>query len=148
MVTSEDIILQTDTQSIKLRQKAEAISRLMHLGVPKKILRDFESLGRIWMATPAAGYAPIEDDMQKEIAAFETENDATVYLVTRMITLYGTLDSFVFVSHYEEEWEDEKINLDDGYLLTYTINRDHPECSEMGDIVIERTKNGGIRRIR
>ena len=145
----ETVVEPTTEMSLKLRQKQEAVSRLMRLNVPPRVAKDYDRFGHIHMCTsPSGNYALIDDAaMKAEIAAFEESNEATVYMVIRMATFYGLLDSFIFVSKYTEEWDDEDLDLKDGYLMTYTINRDHPMCSEFGSICFERTDNRGIIRV-
>ena len=60
--------------------------------------------------------------------------------------MYGTLDSLLFVGKYDEEWELSREDLEDGYAMSYTINRDYPECSEMGSISFRVTREGVIIR--
>ncbi len=145
----ETVVEPATEMSLKLRQKQEAVSRLMRLGVPTRIRRDYERFGRLHMCTsPSGSYAHIDDkDMLAEIAAFEENYEATVYLVVRMATFYGLLDSLIFVSKYTEEWDEEDADLKDGYLMTYTINRDNPMCTEFGSICFERTDDHGIIRV-
>ena len=64
-----------------------------------------------------------------------------------MVTFYGLLDSFIYVSKYTDEWNEEITDLKDGYLMPYTINRDYPMCTEFGSICIEHTDNRGVIRV-
>ena len=145
----ETIIEPATEMSMKLKQKQEALSRLMRLKVPAHIAKDYDRFGRVYMCTsPSGSYVLIDDKtMLEEIADFEKNYEATVFLVIRMQTFYGLLDSLIFVSRYEEEWEEEDLDLKDGYLMTWTANRDAPECSEFGSICFERTDNRGIIRV-
>ena len=74
------------------------------------------------------------------VSKFET--DGTVFICDPP----SFLDSLIIVSQYDEEWELEKDDLKDGYLMTYTINYLNPEFSEFGSIAYEHTKHGGIVR--
>ncbi len=148
MTTPEELTLKTEGKSMKLRQKEEAVSRLMMLNVPSRILRDFEQFGHIKLCTsPLGTYSELCDEMKKTIKAFEDKYDATVFMVVRCFHRAGLLDSLLFVSQYDEEWEEEKIDIRDGYIMTYTINHDHDFCSEFGSIVYARNDYGGIVRL-
>ena len=40
----------------------------------------------------------------------------------------------------------EQEDIKEGYAMSYCLNRDYPECSEMGSICFRITKDGGIVR--
>ena len=85
-------------------------------------------------------------EMAEEIRRFEQEHDATVFLAVRMITMFGDLDALLFVGKYDEEWGLEHDDLKAGYAMSYCLNRDYPDCSEMGSIAFRITKDGAIVR--
>ena len=127
------------------KQKTEAIKRLELMGVRRDVLKSFEKKGAVTLCV-AGRYYPVSATMKKEIRDFEREHDATIYLVVRMFTIYATLDALLFVGKYEEDWEMELEDIKEGYAMAYNINRDCPECSEMGSIVFRTTNDGGIVR--
>lgn len=131
--------------SLQKKQKAEAIKRLELMNICEDVRRRFEEKGDV-MFSEYVGYRVLSDEEKTEVRQFEREHDATVFLGIRLSTMYGTLDAFLFVGEYEEEWEMEREGVLDGYALSYCINRDYPECSEMGSIVFRVTKNGLIVR--
>lgn len=130
---------------VREKQKAEAIVRLQLMGVREDVRKQYEDDDTI-MLCDAGSYHAIDETMTEEIRQFEQEHDATVFLVVRMFTMYGNLDALLFVGKYEEEWELEHADIKDGYALSFCINRDHPECSEMGSIYFRTTEDGGIIR--
>lgn len=135
-------------QSLKDRQKEEASLRLQMMDVPVRIRRDFERFGRIWLSTsPLGTYSDLSDPLKAEIKKFEQKYDATVFMVVRAFSRAGLLDSLLYVGNHEEEWEAEKLDIKDGYIMTYTINWDHDFCSEFGSIVYHRMNDGGIVRL-
>ena len=83
---------------------------------------------------------------KEDIRRFEQEHESTVFLVVRMNTIYGQLDSLLFVGKYDDAWEMSREDVEDGYAMSYTINRDYPECSEMGSIAFRVTPEGVIIR--
>lgn len=127
------------------KQKAEAVKRLELMGVREDVRRKFEEDGTVMFCNNEQ-YRPVDEEMAEEIRKFEREHDATVFLAVRMFTPIADLDALLFVGKYEEEWESQQNDLKDGYALSYTINRDYPDCSEMGDIVFRVTRNGAIVR--
>ena len=138
----------TTEMSLKLRQKKEAVERMMRLGVHSRIVRDFDRFGRIRLCgSPLGIYCELPKELEPAVKAFEEKYNATVYMVVRCNTSAGLLDSLLFVGRYEEEWEEEKLDIRDGYVMTYTINHDHDFCSEFGSIVYARNDFGGIVRL-
>ncbi len=135
-------------KTLKDRQKEEASLRLKMLDVPVRIQRDFERFGRYWLCTsPLGTYSDLSDEMKAEIKTFEEKYEATVFMVVRVFSRAGLLDSLLYVGKYEEEWEEERIDINEGYIMTYTINHDHDFCSEFGSIAFTRNDDGGIVRL-
>ena len=59
-------------KSLKLRQKAEAIERMMRLGVHSRIVRDYDSFGRIRLCgSPLGIYCELPKELEPAIKAFE-----------------------------------------------------------------------------
>ena len=131
--------------SLQKKQKAEAIKRLELMNISEYVRRRFEEKGEV-MLSEYVGYRVLSDEEKTEVRQFEREHDATVFLGVRLGTMYGTLDAFLFVGKYEEEWETEREDVLDGYAMSYCINCDYPECSEVGSIAFRVTKNGLIVR--
>ncbi len=93
-------------------------------------------------------YLPLADPMlEAQIHEFEQQWDDLVYMVIRTPSSYGWLDSLLFIDNYQDEWEFASQELKDGYVLSWTINQDHPICSDMGSIVVKRTESGGLIRL-
>ena len=127
--------------------KAEALDWMQILKVNQKVIRDFRDNGTVkYCVAPSGKFLPLPDRLTQQVCDFENEHGGVVYLVVGLDTLYGHLDSLLFVTKYTEDWEYEKEDLADGYVMTYTINQDYTACSDMGSIVIKRTKNGGLLR--
>ena len=139
---------ETQEKTLKERQKEEAATRLKMMNVPVRIQRDFERFGRYWLCTsPLGTYSDLSNEMKADIKAFEEKYEATVFMVVRAFSRAGLLDSLLFVGKYEDEWEEEKLDIRDGYVMTYTINHDHDFCSEFGSIAFARNNYGGIVRL-
>ncbi len=131
--------------TMRERQEDEAVLRMDLMGIYEDVIIMFQNDGTV-MLSENGKYYPLDDQLKEDIRRFEQEHDATVFLVVRMYTVYGQLDSLLFVGKYDEEWEMSREDLEDGYALSYTINRDYPECSEMGSICFAVTECGVIIR--
>ena len=131
----------------KEEQKEEAIKymELMHLDT--EVIRLFKEDGVIFTCRAGDGVPEPTDEKTLElIRLLEAENGFLVYLSVASECAFGVMDSFLIVSKYREDWQMEKVDIQDGYVMTYTVNHTYPECSEMGSIGFERTKTGGIIR--
>ena len=131
--------------TMREKQKAEAAKRLELMGIREDVRRRFEEDGTVMLCNNEQ-YRPVDEETAEAIRKFEREHDATVFLAVRWFTMFGTLDALLFVGKYEEEWESQQNDLKDGYAMSYCINRDYPDCSEMGDIAFRITKDGAIVR--
>lgn len=127
-------------------KKEEAIKRMKALDIIDDAIEQFKNDNVIMVSEPPFGALYWCNDEEKEmIRKFEEENDALVYMVIREYTQFGKLDSLLFVSDYEEEWEMDHKDIADGYAMTYTINHDAPYCSEFGSIAFKPMFGGLIR---
>ena len=128
-------------------KKEEAIKRMKALDIIDDAINQFETDDIIMVSEPPlGGLYWLEDDEKKMVKEFEEENNALVYMIVRAFTQFGKMDSLLFVSDYDEEWEMDMEDIKDGYVLSYTKNYDAPWCSEMGSIVVQ-PKGGGLLRV-
>ena len=131
--------------TMREKQKAEAVKRLELMGIREDVRKKFEENGTIMFCNNEE-FQPVSDEMSAEIRQFEQQYDATVFLAVRMFSMFGDLDALLFVGKYEEEWEFEQEDLKAGYAMSFCINRDYPDCSEMGSIAFRVTGDGAIVR--
>ena len=96
---------------------------------------------------PVGAFFWVEDEELEEMRRWEQEHNALVYVIVRSYTTLGQMDSYLYVSDHENEWEDDRDLLRHGEALAYVLNRDMPDCSEFGYIGIKRTIAGGLARI-
>ena len=130
------------------KKKEEAIRRLKKIGLYELAIEDFEKNGNVNISEPPIGGLYWLDDSQKSIVdEFEKKHNALVYAGIRSVTNFGVLDSYLFISDYPEEWEDDDADLDDNCCLAYVYNNDAPDCSEMGSITFKRLPSGGLKRM-
>lgn len=131
----------------RAEMKAEAIKRLQQLNLGPEIIQQFKEHGEIYSCTGLSGLpVPADIYLKEQIRQLEAEYGFMVFLCIHAEMLYDSMDCLLIVSKYREEWEMETSDIEDGYAMTYTINHDHPECSEMGSIGFHHNKYGGIVR--
>lgn len=112
-------------------KKAEAIRWMNILGIDPDVIQKFKDQGIVSACSGiSGGFIPLDDpELLEEIHRFEQEWDNLVYFVVRTPSTYGQLDSLLFTDNYSDEWEFSREELKDGYVMTWTINRDYPSCS-------------------
>lgn len=131
----------------RVDKKKEAIRRMEILDIYSETIRQFEKDGLISYSEPPLGTNYwLTDEQMKVVREFEQEYNALVYFATTSNTEFGKLDSFLYVSDYEEEWKDDVRDLKNGYLYAYVYNNDMPEFSEIGSIRVQ-PRFGGLIRI-
>lgn len=130
-------------------KKEEAVARLRKLGVYKPTIEQFRRSGKVNISEPPMGaFYFVGDAEQEKINWIQQQYNCLVYMVVRAYHReLGQMDAYLIVSDYKEEWEMDRANLEDGYVFAYVDTKDYPDCSELGDIVVERTIAGGLRRI-
>lgn len=128
-------------------KKKEAIKRLKKMRVHEEVIAQFEKENLINMSEPPFGacYWPSDDELAM-IREFEQEHNAVVFHVVRSFMEFGVCDCYLFVSDYEEEWEQEDEYTKRGSAFVYVYNHDEPAFSEFGSVGIELTPAGGLMR--
>ena len=88
------------------KKKAEAVLRMRQMGVYGNTIRQFEKEGYISRSEPPLyAFYWVEGEELERIRRFEKDYNALVYMVIRSCTTLGVMDSYLYVSDYEEEWE-------------------------------------------
>lgn len=130
----------------RVNKKQEAIKRMEMLDIYSETIRQFEKEGLVSYSEPPLGSNYwLTDEQRKIVRDFEEEHNALVYFGIRSYTNFGTLDSFLFVSDYKEEWELDDYIIKEGDVYAYVYNYDVPEYSEMGRIGVQPMYGGLIR---
>jgi hypothetical protein len=126
-------------------KKKEAIARMKALGIYPDSIKSFEK-GIVSCSEPPFGANYwLNDDQHAIVKEFEETYNALVYFAVRSYTNFGTLDSFLYVSDYEEEYGLDNHALKQGYVYAYVHNYDVPEYSEIGMIGVRESFGGLIR---
>lgn len=128
-------------------KKSEAISRMKLWGIYAPIVKQFEEDGLVSESAPPLGACYwLDEEQMARVREFEERNNALVYHVIHSFTTIGEMESFLYVSDYPEEWEQDRADTKDGQQLVYVFNKDMPDCSEFGSIGVARTAAAGLRR--
>ena len=127
-------------------KKVEAIKRMRVLDIIDDAIQQFTDDDVVMVTEPPmGGLYWLNDEEKKMVKEFEEENNALVYMVVRAFTQFGKCDSLLYVSDYDDEWEFDNEDIADGYVMTYTINHDAPDCSEFGSIAVKKMFGGLLR---
>ena len=130
------------------KKKAEALSRMNVLGIFEQTIEQFDKLGKVSISMPPVGaFFWAEGEDLERVRDFERQFNALVFLVIRSFTDVGVMDSFLFVSDYPEEWQDDRRLLKRGEVIAYVYNHSMPYCRDMGSIGVQLTCAAGLRRI-
>ena len=129
-------------------KKEEAIKRMQKIKYFGRAKEAFRRSGTVFVNEPPWGAVyDMEPELAERVKAFEEEHNALVYMVVRAMTSFGLMDSLLYVSDYEEEWEMDNDDLRHGYAMTYTINYDAEDCSEFGSIGFRMGSGAGMVRV-
>ncbi|MCX4355867.1 MAG: hypothetical protein OSJ43_06535 [Oscillospiraceae bacterium] len=129
------------------RKKEEAIKRMKLLGIIPDVIHQFEKDDLINRSEPPFGALYwVQGDDLKHLHKFEEEHNALVYAVIRNYYNIGTMDSYLYVSDYEKDWENDREELKNGEAFAYVRNLDDDECSEFGSIGVTRSPAAGLVR--
>lgn len=130
-------------------KKAKAIELMKKLDIYKPYIKGFKKDNTVCFYENFGGFwAWQEPELMERIKAFEGKHNCLVYAVTHEYTEFGECYDFLFVSDYEDEWDDMITQLGDSTFsaFAYVWNKDCEWCSEFGSIGI-RSFGGGIKRI-
>ena len=128
--------------------KKEAIRRMNMLGLNEECIEAFDKENQIMIAVSPFGiFANPNEKTIEEIKSFEEEVGAKVYFVVKSAMEYGLCYSYIYVSKYKEDWWYDYEGITNNILMTYTVNRDYEECSEFGNIAVNRTAFGSLVRV-
>ena len=125
-------------------KKEEAIQRMKALGVFPQSIKQFKG-GMVSYSEPTGANYWLDDEQKELVKEFEEKHNALVYFVIRSYTSFGKLDSILYVSDYQDEWEMDNEDIKDGYAMAYVHNYDDPYCSEFGSIGVQERFGGLVR---
>lgn len=127
------------------KMKAEAIRRMRILRFHPMAIKDFEKYGQIGYSFHTFGFCFLREQEKDRIRQFEKEYGCLVYYVIDSYTAVGRLLSYLYVSSNEEEWAQDRKDLEECRPIVYVKNIDDRSLSGFSNIEIE-LRNGGVIR--
>jgi hypothetical protein len=132
--------------TFKERQVQEALARMKMLHLSSHCISAFRN-GEIWESEGLGALYELNDNEKQIVEEFYNNNpECLVYHMIHNKFEFGECYTMLFISNYEEEWERDKKDIEDGICFTYVKNVDYEECSEFGTIAL-RPSFGGLIRI-
>lgn len=135
----------------KTPQQLEAIKRMEKLKLMGQVIGDFKRSGKLYYSENMGGWANAvlywvanKPEWLKLIKEFETETGGLVYHAQLTHTIDGDWLSLLFVSKYDEDWELDNMDLDDGYAVACVYNLNGNE-RDIGTIGIKPSMGGVVR---
>ena len=130
------------------KKKAEAIARMKKLGIFDQAIQQFARNSIISRSEPPFGaYYWVEGPELEAIRRFEAEHNALVYSVIRTFYVGNlSMDSYLYVSDYPEEWADDMDDINCWIPYAYVVNYQDPDFSEFGRIQVMLSPAGGLIR--
>lgn len=126
-------------------KKEEAVKRMEMLKMSRQCINAFKR-GEIWESEGIGALYECNDEEKKIIEKFTNDNpDCVVYHLIHNKFDFGECYTILFVSGYQEEWEQDRIDIAQGYIFSYVYNKDYEDCSEFGCIGYKSNIGGLIR---
>ena len=124
---------------------SECLVRMEMLRLSKNCISAFKE-GKIWLSEGRGALYEIEDRERAIIEEFEKEHENyKVYHLIHNIYEFGEIYSLLYVSSDTNEWEEDKNDIQEGYVFAYCKNMDFDYCSEFGTIGVKQNIGGLVR---
>lgn len=133
----------------------QALESLKLLKVHENVIQEFKQ-GTLNCSEFGGILYWLDDEAKAAVEAFQNKTGYLVYHVIKSRTDFGVLLTYLYISSYEEEWEQNLNDLKNlqefdqgvkGYAVSaYVENLTYPDCSEFGSVVI-RPNIGGVQRL-
>ena len=129
-------------------KKQKAIELMNKLDIYKPYIKGFKDKNSVCFYENFGGFwAYQEPELMAKIKEFEEKHNCLVYAVTHEYLEFGECYDFLFISDYEEEWDEMLYRQGRTfYAYAYVWNKTDDYCSEFGTIGI-RSFGGGIKRV-
>ena len=118
-------------------KKQKAIELMQKLDIYKPYIKGFKDKTDVCFFECFGGYwAYQEPELMAKIKEFEEQYNVLVYAVTHEYTEFGECYDFLYVSDYEEEWNEMLYKQGRTfYAYAYVWNKTDDFCSEFGTII-------------
>lgn len=132
--------------TLKKVQRCEAINRMKLLKLHPNAIHEFLNEGKLNKSEGKGILFWLDDDELEFVKEFEKRCDALVYHLIKSHTTIGTTLTMFYVSRYMDEWDCDRVDIEDDIQVCYVKNLDDDCCSEYGSIAFRRI-NGGLMRV-
>ena len=122
---------------MKAKQRTEALKRMELLKLHENVIDDFKELSLLNQSELGGILYWVEGEMEKKIREWEEKTGNLVYHVIHDYTEFGELLSLLYVSTYEDEWETDREDIQDGYALAYVMNLTDDWAQSMAALVLD-----------
>ncbi len=129
---------------LRERQIEEATKRMRALKISPNVIKEFLE-GKLNESERVGCLYWLNENEEAIVKAFEEKFEAVAYHVIHQFTNIGELYNILYVSKYEEEWENDMEDIAEGQAIAYVLNRSMPDCSELGSIGIKPSIGGLVR---
>ena len=126
------------------KQWLEAYKRMKRLNMSAQCIQAFKE-DKVWESEGVGALYELNPDEQKIVDEFEKKYGALVYHMIHNQFEFGECYTILYVSKYEEEWQEDLEDVSNGYAMSYVKNIDAPECSEFGTVAIKPNIGGLVR---
>lgn len=138
--------------TLREKQKKEALERMSLLHIMKEVRDDFKQNDRVYYSERQNAifnailyWLDNEEEYVKVVKDFEKQHKALVYHCQLTHFEFGDCLSLLYVSAHEEEWEQDKKDLKEGYAYAYVKNLDSEWNSDLGMIGVKGSQGGVLR---
>ena len=129
------------------RKKQEALRRMGKIGIAKEATDKFDEEGMALVSMPSGTFIDLNEEQKSSIAGLESEYNALVYHVIHSDTEYGVMDTYLYVSDDEEEWEEDDADLEEQMQFCFVRNLDTPDLPEFGSAGFEVSPTHSLIRV-
>lgn len=128
-------------------QREEAVKRMTALKITPNVIKEFILYDKINVSEEYGFLYWASDNEMEMVRNFEDEYKCVVYHIIRNKTQIGEMLTFLYVSQYKEEWDDDMLDIMDGIPCVYVKNLDDDICSEFGHVAVKPSFGGLIRTV-
>lgn len=139
-------------QTLKEKQKNEALKRMAMLNLMPQVIKDFEKKDKVYYSERQNAifnailyWLDNEPNYVEIVKQFEEKHNCLVYHCQLTHMEFGDLLSLLYVSENEEEWEQDKKDLREGCAFSYVANIDCECYNDFGTIGIKPSQGGVLR---
>lgn len=138
--------------TLKDKQKAEALQRMKMLKLLDQVQKDFRTNGRLYYSerldkvfNAVLYWLDNQSQYVGIVERFEKEYNALVYHCQLTHTEFGDQLTILYVSANENEWENDRKDLINGYAFARVENLLDGMYSEFGSVGIAPSMGGVLR---